>query len=137
MIYPLAAMVLLTIIVGAYLLRLRIHAVKAGQIRLSQLRLNQSAEIPDKVTQAARNFSNLFEVPLLFYVAGCLAITMKFETLPVLIAAWLFVLSRIGHSWIHLTHNNVIHRLYAFMAGNACVITLWVLLIIYHVQQNV
>lgn len=136
MIYPLAALVLLTIIVGAQLLRLRIKAVKAGQIRLSQLRLNQSAEIPDKVTQAARNFSNLFEVPVLFYTAGCLAITLKYETWPLIILAWLFVLSRVIHSWIHLTSNNVIHRLYAFMAGNACVVTIWVLLIVYHVQQG-
>lgn len=136
MIYPLAALVLLTIIVGAQLLRLRIKAVKAGQIRLSQLRLNQSAEIPDKVTQAARNFSNLFEVPVLFYTAGCLAITLKYETWPLIILAWLFVLSRVIHSWIHLSSNNVIHRLYAFMAGNACVVTIWVLLIVYHVQQG-
>lgn len=136
MIYPLFALVLLTIIVGAKLLSLRIKAVKAGQIRLSQLRLNQSADIPDKVTQAARNYSNLFEVPVLFYTAGCLAIMLKYETIALIIVAWLFVLSRTLHSWIHLTGNNVIHRMYAFMAGNMCVIAIWVLLIIYHVQRN-
>lgn len=136
MIYPLSALVFLTIIIGAQLLRLRIQAVKAGQVRLSQLRLNQSSDIPDKITQAARNFSNMFEVPVLFYTAGCLAIALHYETTLLISVAWLFVLSRVIHSWIHLTNNNVIHRLYAFMAGNACVVTIWVLLIIYHVQQT-
>jgi hypothetical protein len=136
MLYPMFALVLLTIIVAAHLLRLRIKAVKAGQVRLSQLRLNQSADIPDTITQAARNYSNLFEVPVLFYTAGCLAMVLKHETIALIILAWLFVVARAAHSWIHLTRNNVIHRLRAFMAGNICVVAIWVLLIIHHVQQN-
>lgn len=136
MIYPLFAMVLLTIIVGAQLLNLRIHAVKSGKVRLSQLRLNQSADIPDNITQASRNYSNLFEVPVLFYTAGCLAITLKYEPIEIIILAWLFVLARAAHSWIHLTRNNVIHRLRAFMMGNIFVVAVWVLLIIHHVQHS-
>lgn len=136
MIYPMFAMVILTILIGAQLLRLRIKAVKSGQIRLSQLRLNQSTQVPDKITQTSRNYSNLFEVPVLFYTAGCLAIVLSYETTLLIIFSWSFVISRSIHSLIHLTNNNVIHRLYAFMAGNICVIAIWVLLIIYHVQRN-
>lgn len=136
MLYPMFALVLLTIIVAAHLLRLRINAVKAGQVRLSHFRLNQSADIPDNITQASRNYSNLFEVPVLFYTAGCLAITLKYETITIIILAWLFVLARAAHSWVHLTRNNVIHRLRAFMAGNICVVAIWVLLIVHHVQHN-
>jgi hypothetical protein len=135
MIYPLFAMVLLTIIVGAQLLNLRIRAVKSGQIRLSQFRLNQSIDIPDKITQASRNYSNMFEVPVLFYTAGCLALVLKHETIALIILAWLFVLARAIHSWIHLTGNNVIHRLRAFMAGNLCVIAMWILLVIHYASS--
>lgn len=128
MLYPMFAMVILTCAVAIYLFRLRVRAVKAGQVRLSQFRLN-TGEVPDAITQAARNYTNLFEVPVLFYTAGAIAIALGIQVPAMIITAWIFVLARIVHSWIHLTSNNVIHRLRAYMLGNICVLVIWGILI--------
>jgi len=124
MIYSIFTMILLTFGVAAYLLTLRVQAVSAGQLKMSDLRLN-SSETPANITQAVRNYSNLFEVPTLFYVAGAIAIALNLESTMMIVFSWIFVAARIAHSWIHLTYNNVIHRLIAFMTGNVCVLIIW------------
>ena len=128
MLYPMFAMVILTFVVAIHLFRLRVKAVKAGELRLSQLRLN-TGEIPDTMVQAARNYSNLFEIPVLFYAAGAAALALGIQPPALVITAWVFVLARIVHSWIHLRSNNVIHRLRAYMLGNICVLVLWGILV--------
>ena len=128
MLYPLFAMVLLTFVVAIHLFRVRIKAVKGNEVRLSQFRLN-TGEIPDSMAQAARNYTNLFEIPTLFYAAGAVAIALGIQTPAMVITAWVFVVARIAHSWIHLTSNNVIYRMRAYMLGNICVLVLWSLLV--------
>lgn len=131
MLYAMFAMVLLTFGVAFRLLFLRIKAIKSGKVRISQFRTN-SGEIPTDIVQAARNYSNLFEVPVLFYLAGVITIAMDVQSAMLIIFAWAFVLCRLIHSWIHLTYNNVIHRLWAFMAGNFCALVMWGLLLLSH-----
>jgi hypothetical protein len=131
MLYAMFAMVLLTFAVAFRLLFLRIKALKSGQVRISQFRLN-TGEMPADITQATRNYSNLFEVPVLFYVAGTIAIAMDVESPTMVSFAWGFVFARLVHSWIHLTYNNVAHRLWAFLAGNVCILLIWGLLLIKH-----
>ncbi len=131
MLYAMFAMVLLTCGVAFRLFFLRIKAVKSKQVRISQFRL-YTGEMPDDMAQAARNYSNLFETPILFYIAGTIAIAMDVESTAMVVFAWGFVGARLIHSWIHLTYNNVIHRLWAFMAGNVCILIIWGLLLLKH-----
>ncbi|MES2823097.1 MAG: MAPEG family protein [Pseudomonadota bacterium] len=125
MVYPMFAMILLTFSVAIYMLKLRIHAVKRGELKLSYFRLNSGDEASTKLLQASRNYSNLFEMPVLFYAAGTIAIALHLEGLTIMTLSWTFVATRVVHSWIHLTNNNVIHRLKAFMLGNICVLLIW------------
>lgn len=136
MIYPMFAMVLLTFLVASRLLFLRVKALKAGTLTLSQFRLN-SGDIPDNITQTARNYSNLFEIPVLFYVAGVAAIAMRVDGSAIMVAAWLFVLARVLHSWVHLTTNNVINRFRIYVFGNFCVVAMWGLLLMDHASHYV
>lgn len=129
MVYAMFTMILLTFAIAIYLFVLRVNAIKKGQVKISQFRLNNNADVPDRLVQAARNYSNLFEVPLLFYIAGVLALALHLETITLVILSWMFVISRLIHSWIHLTSNNVLHRLKAFMFGNICVLLMWTILI--------
>ena len=129
MIYSMFSLILLTFAVAFYLLSLRIAAVKAGTVKLSSFRLNSAEDMPSKILQASRNYSNLFEVPVLFYVVGSLSLSLQLETLSLVILSWVFVGSRLVHSWIHLTSNNVIRRLQAFMVGNFCIMLMWILLL--------
>jgi len=136
MIYSMFAMILLTFVIAIYMFRLRVDAVKKGQVKLSQFRLNSGIDVPDKLTQASRNYSNLFEMPTLFYIAGVLAIALHLESTAVIILSWIFVASRIAHSWIHLTTNNVLHRLKAFMLGNLCVFIIWSILVLQYATTH-
>ena len=129
MIYAMFAMILLTFIVAAYLLKLRVAAVKSGEVKLSSFRLNNGDDTPPALIQASRNYSNLFEIPTLFYCAAILTILLKLETPVMVLLGWLFVSSRVAHSWIHLTSNNVIRRMQAFVFGNICVLLMWIILI--------
>jgi len=40
--------------------------------------------------------------------------------------AWTYVALRAGHSAVHLTYNNVFHRLAVYAASNVMLIVLWV-----------
>jgi hypothetical protein len=128
MFYAMCAMILLTCVVAGRLLALRVAAVKSGEVKLSAFRLNNNADMPGHLQQAARNFSNLFEMPMLFYVGSTLALALHLETTAMAVLAWLFVASRALHSWIHMTGNNVIRRMQAFMFGNACLLLMWCLI---------
>jgi len=84
------------------------------------------SEVPDIVTKTTRQLSNLFEVPVLFYVAGVLYLSLDISsTLPVTFA-WIFVAARVMHSLIHLSYNNVLHRVVAFGIGNLAVLAMWI-----------
>ena len=129
MIYAMFAMLVLTGAVATYLLRMRIAAVKSGEVRLSTFRLN-SGDMPTKMLQASRNYSNLFEVPVFFFTICTLALALHIETNAMTILSWVFVASRVAHSWIHVTYNNVVHRLVAFLVGNLVVVILWILVLV-------
>lgn len=135
MIYAMFALIVLTFTVAGYLLRMRVKAVKNGEVRLSHFRLN-NGEMPPGMVQASRNYSNLFEVPVFFFAAATLAVALHMETTSMLIASWLFVVARVVHSWIHVTYNNVMHRLAAFMAGNLMVVLLWILIVVEYAKRS-
>ena len=124
MIYPMFAMVLLTFVAMLITARVRVQSVRRGEVSLSCFSLMQGDKIPDMVTKTSRHFSNLFEMPLLFYVAGTLYIALDL-TIPLAIyCAWAFVVTRILHSVVHLGDNNVAHRLFVFALSNLCVLAL-------------
>jgi len=126
MIYPMFVLVLLTFSILLLTLRVRIRSVQKGEVALSYFALMGAGEVPDIVAKTSRQVSNLFEVPVLFYVAGVLYLSLEItETLPITFA-WLFVAARILHSTIHLTYNNVLHRVVAFGLGNLAVLAMWI-----------
>jgi hypothetical protein len=49
-------------------------------------------------------------------------------TTTMLVVSWVFVFSRIVHSLIHITYNNVIHRLSVYLAGSIAIWTMWALI---------
>lgn len=130
MLYPMFAMVLLTLVVALVAIRARFSAVLTGRVHLDYFRLMEGQETTEAITKTTRCFNNLFEIPVLFYVAGVLHISLGIENTAGLILAWLFVLSRCAQAAIHLTYNRVLHRMSAFWAGFICAFGLWVNLVV-------
>ena len=121
---------ILTIMIGLIGIRARITSVSNGQVKARYFKLMQGQEVPEIVTKTTRCFSNMFEVPVLFYVVCTLYVVLGIESLVGLVFAWLFIIFRIVHAYIHITYNLVRHRMYAFGASVLCVLFLWVNLIV-------
>jgi hypothetical protein len=104
----------------------RIRAGAKKQIRPEDFKLGESERVPERVRLPNRNYMNLLELPVLFYAVSIVAYITGTATATMVAAAWVFVVLRITHSVIHLTTNNVMHRLYAFVASNTVLLVLWV-----------
>ena len=125
MLYAMFMLVILTMAVLVLTARVRIGSVQSGTVPQSYYSLMQGHDIPEFVAKTTRNFNNLFEVPTLFYAGGAVYLALdQTGQLPV-ISAWIFVAARVIHSIIHLSYNNVLHRLTIFAIGNLSVLVMW------------
>ena len=127
MLKPMLALMFWTLCVALYLLTLRILAVRKGTVSIGYFRLyppDQAA--PARALAAARHYDNLFQVPLLFYLACVTSLAMGLNG-PVALA-WGFVALRVVHGLIHMGYNNVMHRFIAFMASNLLLVAIWVVI---------
>ena len=122
---PAVAMVALTFVVWW-----RMYVVRIGQMKRERIHpqaVATSAQSSARLTDscAADNFRNLFELPVLFYVALVVAAITGQVNATTIALAWAFVLLRIVHSAIHCTYNEVMHRFYAYVAGGMALWLLW------------
>lgn len=124
---PLGAMALLTFVVLGFIPARRFRAVFAGRAKADDFKFGESAAVPGDVSIPNRNYMNLLELPMLFYVAGLMYFVAGRVDQTTLVVAWAYVALRAIHSVIHLTYNNVIHRLTAFALSNFVLMALWVL----------
>lgn len=125
MLYPMFMLVILTMVIMVLTARVRVRSVQTGKVPQSYYSLMEGHDIPDFVAKTTRNFNNLFEVPTLFYAGGAVYLALdQTGQLPV-INAWIFVAARVMHSIIHLSYNNVVHRLTIFAIGNLSVLVMW------------
>lgn len=132
MIYPMAAMVLLTFIVAFAMLGARIRAVKSREVSLSYFKTYDSppGDLPERMVLTQRCFNNLLEIPPLFYVA-CLAVMIAGLSGPLMLTlAWLYVGFRAVQAFIHLNGNNVMWRMRSFLLGNLVLLAMWTVLVV-------
>ena len=129
MFYPMVLMVLLTFVVGLVAASARFVGVRSGEVKYGYFKLMQGQEVPERVTVTTRCFNNMFEVPVLFYVACALYISLGVEGLPGLVLAWLFVALRYAQAFVHLTTNHFLHRMLAFWTSFICALLLWINLV--------
>lgn len=122
---PAFAMAALTLVVWLRMYFLRIGEMKRERIHPQSIAT--SAQIAARLsdTRAADNFRNLFELPVLFYLAICVAAIAGLATTATLVLAWLFVLLRVVHSAIQCSYNKVMHRFQAYLAGSVVLWLLW------------
>ena len=126
--WPALAMVVLTIVVWLRMYFMRVAQMKRERIHPQSVAL--SAQVAAKLTdsQAADNFRNLFELPVLFYLALVAAATTAQVNAATLALAWAFVALRVAHSSIQCTYNKVIHRFYVYFLGGMVLWVLWAVL---------
>ena len=124
---PLLAQVALSFIVMSSMYRTRIAEMKSKRIHPQQIKTrSKSKELLTKSAPAADNYSNLFELPVLFYTAILLTLILMVQDSILVILAWSFVASRYLHSFIHVTYNQVMHRFSVFLFSTFVLFAFWV-----------
>ena len=124
--FPCIALVALTVIVWVRLYVERIGEMRARRIRPQALSTSRETAQTLQNLNAADNFRNLFEVPVLFYVL-CIALAVTQSVTPLTLwGAWIYVALRTAHSFIHLTYNRVMHRFVAYALSTLLLFAMWV-----------
>jgi len=123
---PVVVLVFWTLIVLLLVPRARFKAARERRVRAADFALGESENVPPETRLPNRNFMNLLETPVLFYVA-CLVLYVigKVDAWAIGLA-WAYVVVRIAHSLVHLTYNNVIHRLRIYALSIVPLVALWV-----------
>jgi hypothetical protein len=126
--YPVAALVLLTFIVMAAMLKERIAEFKERRIHPQSAPSSTQLSTVLKNTKGADNYKNLSEMPVLFY-ALCIILMLTSKNLPpaLLYMAWAYVALRYWHSFVHVGYNKVMTRFKIFLASCAVLLVMWVL----------
>ena len=127
--WPMIVQAFLTFAIYVLMSRRRLEGVRLGKVTPAEYKV-PSVE-PEYSATAVRNLSNQFELPVLFFVV-CLSLQMTSAVnYVVLLLAWLFVVSRIAHAWIHVTSNRLRLRRPLFIVGFFVCILLWLWLAIH------
>src|SRR5262245_52753665 len=114
--WPVLVQILMTLLVYVRLINVKVRELRAGKVDMPRRGLHESAW-PESVLQINNNIKNQFELPVLFYVVCAVLWALEGVGVLALVAAWLFVLSRIAHAWVHLTTNYIPNRRRLFTVG--------------------
>jgi hypothetical protein len=117
--WPVMAQIALVVAIYFLLGWRRARAVKAGLVKEDQVATLalDNRSWPSDVLKVSNNLANQFEAPVLFYVLCFLLYLLEAVSPLALALAWLFVLSRVAHTLIHVGSNRVFRRLRLFLAG--------------------
>ncbi len=125
--YPIFPLLALTFYVLFRTFFMRVAAVKSGTVSAKHYRLYTEGEEPEACRANSRHLTNLLELPPLFYISCLLIYVTGINSVILTALAWLFVLSRFLHSYIHLGKNNIRHRYRVFAAGVFSLMLIWII----------
>jgi len=129
---PLLALVFLTFLVWVYMYVTRLREIKGKSIDPQTLdtRVHGQALLTNSAAQAD-NLKNLFELPVLFYVAVLLTLVLMIQDRLLVQLVWGYVALRYIHSLVHCTYNRVMHRFIAYAASCLVLMIIWARLAAY------
>ena len=128
--YPVFAMFLLVAIVLLRMRSMRFAAVRRREVGVDFYRAFQGDTEPEPLRVISRHFSNLFEVPVLFYVGVIMIYVTHHVSYWLVACAWAYVVLRYLHSYIHLTTNKVVPRFSVYFASGFVLAVMWATLLL-------
>jgi len=128
--YPMLALMGWTFAVAVIQIRRTYRAVREG-LHPNYFRHKQGYEPPGYLLSASQHFSNLFEMPVLFYglVLAIYIVGIDSILLPAL--AWAYVISRLLHSRQHLSNRNLLQRRNSFFLSYGILLLMWILTVVH------
>ena len=130
-------MVLLTFLVGVRMLYSRVQEMRGKRLHPQAAATAHTLAGRLENVQAADNFRNLFETPVLFYALVACAIGVSHVPPWLVIGAWGYFGLRVAHSLIHSTYNRVMHRLAVFALSFVLIVALWVVYVVALMSKSV
>jgi len=129
---PLLAQVTLTFLVWVHLYVTRLTEISRKNIEPQDLarRTGGQSLLVDSAGPSD-NFKNLFEMPMLFFIAILLSMMLLLQDMLLVQLAWAYVVLRALHSLIHCTYNKVLHRFTVYIASTLVLILMWLRLALY------
>jgi len=121
---PVFVQVALTIALLFWTAMSRTGSLKRGETKMRDIALGQP-NWPDHPTKVANSYNSQFQLPVLFYVVVLWAWLLHQADYVFVVLAWLFVLLRIAHCYVHVTSNHVPTRFKVFGSGLFVLIIMW------------
>ncbi|HEC00250.1 MAG TPA: hypothetical protein ENI91_01020 [Sphingomonadales bacterium] len=129
-IYPMGLMAIFTLLYSVVVVVGRVKAMKKGHVSPKYFKEHVDDTPPSYVRKATRQWSNLYEVPVLFYAACAVILALRLDDQIFTYLAYGFVGLRVVQGYIHTTYNNINHRFMAFLFGLIIVLALWIRLLL-------
>ena len=126
---PLFVLVVVTFILCFWIPVAGVPLLRRGEVRPQDVDLRQP-NWPRPVQQINNSYTNQFELPLLFYVLTILALYTKHADVLFVVMAWIFVLMRLVHFYVHVTSNNINIRGPVFGIGALVLAIMWIIFIV-------
>jgi len=126
---PLFVEVVLTFVIWACMAALRTRDFNSGAVRPDNIALREP-NWSKRTTQFMNAFSNQFELPVLFYVLTILEYVTHLAGIVFVVLAWVFVIFRILHAYVHVTSNIVRLRGVLYGGGALVLAIMWVIYIV-------
>jgi hypothetical protein len=124
---PGCAQALLTIMVWFYMYYTRLTTLKRKRVRPQDLADASKFDAAlNDVVNPSDNLENLFEVPMLFFVAILFIESKSLNDSTYLALAWAFVAFRALHSIIHCTSNIIVYRFSAYIFASLSLWAMWI-----------
>lgn len=106
--------------------RVRGAALKRGDVKMRDIALSEDAW-DTRSKQASNSYRNQFEIPVLFYAVVAFAMITRKADLIFTVLAWVFVISRVVHAYVHVTSNHVSTRFRVFAVGVFVLLAMWII----------
>lgn len=133
--YPVFALIGWTSICYLRLGLSRRAAARKGEVDPKYYKLYQDGGEPEHLRVQSRHVQNLLEAPMLFYIICIMAYQTGQSDQLVVAMAWIYVLLRLAHSYVHLRTNIVLRRFKVFALSMLVLTTLWAIVLVGVVQS--
>jgi len=126
---PLFVEVALTFILWFWMAYYRVTLVRGGEVQPRDVDLRQP-NWPLHVLQVHNAAHNQIETPVLFYTLTILAIITRKADIAFVALAWIYVVFRVLHAYVHVTSNRVSLRGPLFGVSLLVLFIMWVVFIV-------
>jgi hypothetical protein len=126
---PLFVEVILTFGLVFWAAALRVRDLRSGAVKPRDIALREP-NWPAPTRQISYAYSNQLELPVLFYVLTILAYFTHHAGTLFVILAWIFVVFRLLHAYVHVTSNDVSVRGPLFGVSAVVLAIMWLIFMI-------